>query len=70
MVLRVGEVFLTDPKSFILFVLFVTYKAIPFCILLLKAMVLLVFTYFIFPSYFISHDFMGSTGLSLIPSAP
>jgi hypothetical protein len=67
MVLREEQVHLTDPKSFILFA---TDKAIPFCILLLKAMVLLVFTYFIFPSYFISHDFIGSRGLSLIPSAP
>jgi len=50
MVLRVGEVCLTDLKSFILFELFVTYKPIPFCILLLKSMILLVLTYFIFPS--------------------
>lgn len=50
MVLRAGEVCLTDLKSFILFELFVTYKSIPFHIFLLKVMVLLVFTYFIFPS--------------------
>jgi hypothetical protein len=70
MVLREQQFHLTDPKSFIPFVLFATHKAIPFWILLLKATVLLVFTYFIFPSYFISHDFIGSRGLSWIPSAP
>jgi hypothetical protein len=67
MVLRFGVFYLTDPKSV---VPFVTNKSIPFFILLLKAMVLLVLTYFILPSYVISHDFMGSRGLSLIPSAP
>ena len=36
MMFRLGEICLTDPKSFILFVLFVTYKAILLCILLLN----------------------------------